>query len=79
MKRAFPAVIDVRYDRRVSRIVLSLASGLPLHFAPRDVPGLQHARPAELANAQLSPSCLGVHFPHIDTDVYLPALLDSFL
>src|SRR5262245_4580772 len=75
----FPAVLAVRYDRRISRIVISLASGLDLAFAPRDVQGLQHARPADLADAQVSPSGLGVCFPHLDADIYLPALLDGFL
>jgi hypothetical protein len=78
-RKAFPAVIDVRYDRRIGRIMVSLASGLQLAFAPRDVEGLQHARPADLADAEISPSGLGVHFPHIDADLYLPALLEDFL
>lgn len=78
-RQAFPAAVEVRYDRRIARIVISLASGLQLAFTPRDVQGLQHARPADLADAEISPSGLGVHFPHIDADIYLPALLDGFL
>jgi len=34
-KAAFPAVVLVRYDRRVACIVISLASGLELAFSPK--------------------------------------------
>lgn len=78
-KAAFPAAVAVRYDRRIARIVISLASGLDISFAPRDAQGLENARPAELADAEISPSGLGVHFPRIDADIYLPALLEGFL
>ena len=76
---AFPSVESVRYDRRISRVVISLSSGLQIAFAPRDVQGLESARPADLVDAKISPSGLGVHFPHLDADIYLPALLDGFL
>lgn len=78
-KAAFPAVVAVRYDRRIGRVVISLASGLQLAFAPRDAQGLENARPADLADAEISPSGLGVHFPKIDADIDVPALLDGFL
>lgn len=78
-KAAFPAVVAVRYDRRIARVVISLASGLQLAFAPRDAQGLENARPADLADAEISPSGLGVHFPKIDADIDIPALLDGFL
>ncbi len=77
-KAAFPAVISVRYDRRVARIVIALASGLELAFSPKQAEGLEHAHAADLANAEISPSGLGIHFPHLDVDLYLPALLEGF-
>jgi hypothetical protein len=78
-KGAFPAAVAVRYDRRISRIVISLASGLQIAFAPRDAQGLENAHPADLIDAEISPSGLGVHFPKIDADLYIPALLEGFL
>lgn len=74
-----PVAIAARYDRRVGRIVVSLTSGLELGFAPRDVQGLERARPADLDAIELSPSGLGLHFPKLDADVYLPALLEGVL
>jgi hypothetical protein len=76
---AFPVAVAVRYDRRISRIVITLSSGLDLAFSPHDAQGLEHARPADLQDAQLSPSGMGVHFPRLDADLYIPALLEGFL
>ena len=65
-KASFPAVVAVRYDRRISRIVISLASGLQIAFAPRDVQGFENAHPADLVDAEISASGLGVYFPKLD-------------
>ena len=77
MQATFPPAVAVRYDRRISRVVVTLVSGLQIAFAPRDVLGLKHARPADLADAEISPSGLGIHFPRLDADIYLPALLEA--
>lgn len=78
-KAAFPAAVAVRYDRRIARVVISLASGLELAFSPRDAQGLENARLDDLSDAEISPSGLGVHFPKLDVDLYIPALLEGFL
>jgi hypothetical protein len=78
-KAAYPAVVSVRYDRRVARIVIALASGLELAFSPKHAQGLEHAHPADLVDAEITPSGLGIHFPRLDADLYIPALLDGFL
>jgi hypothetical protein len=76
---AFPPAVAVRYDRRIARIVISLASGLQLAFAPRLAQGLEHAQAADLEGADISPSGLGIHFPKLDADIYIPALVEGFL
>ena len=78
-KAAFPAVVSVRYDRRVGRVVIALASGLELAFSPKHAQGLENAHPADLMDAEISPSGLGVHFPRLDADLYIPGLLEGFL
>lgn len=78
-KAEFPAVVSVRYDRRVGRVVISLSSGLGLAFAPKHAQGLENGCSADFADAKITPSGLGVHFPHLDADIYLPALLEGFL
>lgn len=76
---AFPAAVSVRYDRRAARVVIALASGLELVFSPKHVQGLESADPADLMEADITPSGLGVHFPRLDADLYIPALLEGFL
>lgn len=74
-----PIAVSVVYDARIDRVVIALSSGLELAFAPEYAQGLQDATPEDLADAEISPSGLGVHFPHMDADIYLPALLEGFL
>lgn len=74
-----PVATGVRYDRRIGRIVVALSSGLEIAFSPRDAQGLDSAKPADLDPIEVSPSGLGLHFPKLDVDLYIPALLEGFL
>lgn len=78
-RRAGPIALTARYDRRIGRIVIDLSTGLEVAFSPRDAQGLEAARPADLDPIEISPSGLGLHFPRLDADLYLPALLEGFL
>ena len=78
-KATFPTAVAVRYDRRSARLVISLSSGIDISFSPKLVQGLEAAQAADLADARISPSGLGVHFPMLDADLYVPALLEGFL
>jgi len=73
--RGQPKAIRARYDRRVSRVVIGLDNGLELAFPPRLAQGLEHATPAELALIEISPLGDGLHWPALDADLYVPALL----
>jgi len=73
-----PVATSVRYDRRIGRVVIALSSGLELAFAPHLAQGLEAAKPSDLQEIEISPSGLGVHFPKLDADLYLPALLEGF-
>lgn len=77
-KAAFPAATAVEYDRRTEKVVITLATGLQLAFPPRLVQGLESALPADLEVTEISPSGLGVHFPRLDADIDLPALVQGF-
>jgi len=69
----------VRYDRRLDRVVVSLNSGLDVMFAPASAQGLEHARPTDLREIEITPTGLGLHFPKLDADIYLPGLLTGLL
>jgi Protein of unknown function (DUF2442) len=74
-----PIAIAARYDRRSGRVVVALSSGIDVMFGPENAQGLQGAKPAQLGRIEISPSGLGLHFPKLDADLYLPALLDGWL
>jgi hypothetical protein len=76
---AGPVAISARYDRRIDRVVIALSTGIEIAFAPHAAQGLETARPADLDAIEISPSGLGLHFPKLDADLYLPALLEGFL
>ena len=72
-----PQAVTARYDRRLGCVVVVLSSGLEIVFKPHEAPGLQHANSEPQAEIEISPSGQGLHFPQIDADLDLPALLQS--
>jgi hypothetical protein len=74
---AGPRAVEARYDRRRARVIVRLDSGLELAFAPELAEGLRQASPADLADIEISPSGLGLHWPRLDADLYLPGLLNG--
>jgi hypothetical protein len=40
---------------------------------------LEHAKAADLAEIELSPSGFGIHLPRLHADFYVPALLEELL
>ncbi len=77
LREAGPVAVEAHYDRRTSRVVVTLNTGVEIAFPPRSVQGLESARPADLEEIEISPSGLGLHFPALDADLYLPALLEG--
>ncbi|MDR3440602.1 DUF2442 domain-containing protein [Telmatospirillum sp.] len=74
-----PKATAARYDRRISRVVVTLSTGIDIALPPRAVQGLETAKPGQLDPIEISPSGLGLYFPKLDADIYLPALLEGFL
>jgi Protein of unknown function (DUF2442) len=74
-----PTATAARYDRRRGRVVIDLSNGLSIAFRPQQTQGLEHATPDQLRTIDISPSGLGLHFPALDADLYLPGLLQGFL
>lgn len=79
LQAALPRATGARYDRRLGRILIELSTGIAVALSPRDSEGLEEATPAELSTIEISPSGFGIHFPKLDADLYLPALLEGFL
>ncbi|HEY1780065.1 MAG TPA: DUF2442 domain-containing protein [Roseiarcus sp.] len=75
--RAKGAAVAARYDRRTGRIVVELNTGLEIAFPTRLAQGLADATPDQLAEIEISPAGLGLHWPKLDADLYVPALLEG--
>jgi hypothetical protein len=79
LREKTPIVVAARYNPKARRVVLSLSSGLDITFPPQCAEGLESASSAELREIEISPSGLGVYFPQLNVDLYLPALLEGSL
>lgn len=69
--------VSARYDRRRSRVVVTLDTGLELTFPTRLAEGLADASPDSLSDIEISAGGLGLHWPRLDADLYVPALLQG--
>jgi len=72
-------VRSARYDRRSARIVIGLSTGVEVAFPARLAEELAGAAPEELAEIEISPAGLGLHWPRLDASIYVPALLQGVL
>ncbi len=68
-------VISARYDRRRRRVIALLNTGVEIAFPAVQAEGLAGASPEDLAQIEISPTGLGLHWPRLDADLYVPALL----
>jgi hypothetical protein len=77
MKRTVPSAIGVQLD--ASRyLIISLSTGAELKVPLSAFRELAVAGKAQLIRVEISPSGYGIHFPEIDVDLYVPALLEEF-
>lgn len=72
-----PRAVSARYDKTADRVVVLLETGVELGFPPALAEGLADANPAELSDVHVTPSGTGLHFPKLDADIYVPALLEG--
>jgi len=79
LQAGIPRAVSAYYDPKSGHVVINLSSKLTLGFSPQDAQGLENAKPSQLEKIEISPSGLGIHFPKLDADLYLPGLLDGFL
>jgi hypothetical protein len=75
--RPGPLATSARYDRRIGRVLVELDTGYAIAFAPHLAQGLENAKPAQLDEIEVSPSGLGLYFPKLDADLYMPSILQG--
>lgn len=78
-RRHGPIAVAACYDAVADRVRVGLNIGIELAFAPAIIEGLSGATAVQLQDVEISPAGLGLHFPQLDADVYLPGLLDGIL
>lgn len=76
---ASPLAVGARYDAARERIVVQLGSGVELVFPPRLTEGLAGAGPEALSDIEITLAGLGLYWPKLDADLYLPALAKGIL
>ena len=72
-----PTVVTARYDPDTDRVLLGLSNGLEVSFPAHEVQGLETATPVDLSQMEINPPGFGLHFPTLDADIYVPALLQG--
>jgi hypothetical protein len=75
--RAAGHVVSARYDRRRGRVVVALHTGIELTFPAALAEGLADAPDDKLADIEVSPAGLGLHWPQLNADLYVPALIQG--
>ena len=70
-------VRSARYDRRRRRVTVQLNTGVEMTFPAALAEGLAGASTEDLAQIEFSPTGLGLHWPRLDADLYVPALLEG--
>ena len=74
-----PRAETAHFDAGRNRVVVRLTTGIEIAFAPHDIEGLQHASAEDLKSIEVGALGLGIHFPALDADLYVPALLKGIL
>ncbi|WP_199231425.1 DUF2442 domain-containing protein [Falsiroseomonas bella] len=74
-----PRAESAHDDAGRDRVIVRLTTGVEIGFAPRDAEGLAGATREELAVIEVEALGLGIHFPRLDADFHVPALLEGVL
>ncbi len=76
-RKRIPWAITAHFNRNSGRVVVGLSNDLDVTFSPGSVQGLENATASQLEPIEITPSGFGLHFPKLDADIYLPALLEG--
>lgn len=73
--REGPVAVAARLERGRRMIAVELDNGVEVRFPADRAEGLAGGSAAALQEIEITPSGLGLHWPRLDADLYLPALL----
>jgi hypothetical protein len=72
-----PRAVAAHYDADRGLVVIDLSTGYSVSFPPQRAQGLEHASPTDLAEIEITAPGYGLHFPKLDADLWVPALLEG--
>lgn len=70
-----PRATAARYNRETGRVTVDLVNGCTYVFPSHLVQDLSEASPDDLADVEVDGVGFNLHWPKLDADVYVPALV----
>ncbi|MSP01297.1 MAG: DUF2442 domain-containing protein [Acetobacteraceae bacterium] len=77
MLESEPRALAARYEPETGRVVIDLVNGCTYAFPTALVQDLQSASHDDLAGVQVDGLGFNLHFPALDADLYVPALVSG--
>ena len=72
-----PRASAARYDEATEQVTVDLVNGCTYKFPPHLVQGLSDATSEELARIEVQGRGFNLHWPKLDLDLYVPALVSG--
>lgn len=72
-----PTALTAHYEPKIGQIIITLNTGLQFLLDPAKTQGLQDASRAALSKIEIVGPGLGIYFPKLDVDIYIPGLLQG--
>lgn len=76
-RRARGIATGAKFDRDTREVVVSMSDGSKFSFAVAETDGLMNAELEDLERIEISPTGLGLHWPSLDEDLYVPTLVQD--
>jgi hypothetical protein len=77
LKSHVPQATGAAYNLDTGLVCIRLSNGIVIGLPAAQTQGLEAASEKDLAAIRISPSGYGIHFPDLDVDLYLPALMEG--
>ena len=73
----WPKALTAHYEPAIDQVLVKLSTGWSLAFEPKNAQQLKGATPEKLQTIEITPNGLGLYFPEMDADLYIPSLLQG--
>ncbi len=77
LKHHVPQATGAAYNPDTGLVCIRLSNGIVIGLPAAQTQGLEAANAESLSTIHISPSGYGIHFPELDVDLYLPALMEG--